>query len=86
MSRRQLLVALPPRIRSRVEHEAKRNKQSNSEVVVDALRLYFRLRGIAGETATAPERAAIAEGRRDRARGATVSLKEWRRGVGLRDH
>ncbi len=86
MSRRQLLISLPPRIRSRVDQEAKRDKRSHSSVILDALELYFRLRSVGGETVTDKERLAISEGRRDYARGDVVTLKEWRRGMGLGNH
>jgi len=86
MSKENLSVSLPPKIRSLVEREAKRGKRSRSAVVRDALQVYFKLRGIGVEQPTENERAAIAEGRRAYQRGEFVPLDEWRHAVGLSDH
>jgi metal-responsive CopG/Arc/MetJ family transcriptional regulator len=81
-----LSISLPPKVRSQVDRAAKRGKRSRSEVVRDALQLYFKLHGIACEEPTADERKAIAEGERAYERGAFVSLEEWQHAVGLGDH
>jgi len=81
-----LSISLPSKVRSQIDRAAKRGKRSRSEVVRDALQLYFKLHGIAGEAPTAAERKAIAEGERAYARGAFISLEEWQHAVGLGDH
>lgn len=83
MSKENLSVSLPPKIRSLIEREAKRGKRSRSAVVRDALQVYFRLRGIGGEAPTANERAAIAAGKRAYRRGEIVPLDEWQHALGL---
>ncbi len=86
MPKEHLSVSLPPRVRSQVDRAAKRGKRSRSEVVREALQLYFKLHGIAAEEPTVDERKAIAEGERAYERGAFVSLEEWQHAVGLGDH
>ena len=86
MSKENLSVSLPPKIRSQVEREAKRGKRSRSAVVRDALQVYFKLRRIGVEQPTTDERAAITEGRRAYQRGEFIPLDEWRHAVGLGDH
>jgi len=86
MTKENLSVSLPPKIRSMVEKEAKRGKRSRSAVVREALHVYFRLRQIGDEEPTAEERAAIAEGKRAYQRGEFDRLDEWRHAVGLSDH
>jgi Arc/MetJ-type ribon-helix-helix transcriptional regulator len=81
-----LSISLPSKVRSQVDRAAKRGKRSRSEVVRDALQLYFKLHGIAGEEPTADERKAIAEGERAYERGEFVSFEEWQHAVGLGDH
>jgi predicted transcriptional regulator len=83
MSKQNLSVSLPPKIRSLVEREAKRGKRSRSAVIRDALQVYFKLRRIGVEQPTENERAAITEGRRAYQRGEFVPLDEWRHAVGL---
>ena len=78
-------ISLPSKVRSQVDRAAKRGKRSRSEVVRDALQLYFKLNGIAGEEPTADERKAIAEGERAYARGEFISFEEWQHAVGLGD-
>ena len=86
MPKENLSVSLPSKVRSQVDRAAKRSKRSRSEVVRDALQLYFKLHGIAGEEPTADERKAIAEGERAYERGEFIALEEWRHAVGLGDH
>jgi len=86
MSKENLSVSLPPKIRSQVEREAKRGKRSRSAVIRDALQVYFKLRRIGVEQPTTDERAAITEGRRAYQRGEFIPLDEWRHAVGLGDH
>ena len=81
-----LSISLPAKVRSQVDRAAKRSNRSRSEVVREALQLYFKLRGIAGEVLTADERKAIAEGERAYERGAFISLEEWQHAMGLSDH
>jgi Arc/MetJ-type ribon-helix-helix transcriptional regulator len=81
-----LSISLPSKVRSQVDRAAKRGKRSRSEVVRDALQLYFKLHGIAGEEPTADERKAIAEGEHAYERGEFVSFEEWQHAVGLGDH
>jgi predicted transcriptional regulator len=81
-----LSISLPSKVRSQVDRAARRGKRSRSEVVRDALQLYFKLHGIAGEEPTADERKAIAEGERAYERGEFVSFEEWQHAVGLGDH
>jgi metal-responsive CopG/Arc/MetJ family transcriptional regulator len=81
-----LSVSLPSKVRSQVERAAKRSKRSRSEVVREALELYFKLHGMAAEEPTVDERKAIAEGERAYERGAFISLEEWQHAVGLGDH
>jgi hypothetical protein len=73
-------------MRSLVEKEARHGKRSRSAVVRDALRLYFRLRGVGYEQRTAEELAAITEGRGAYRCGNIVALDDWRHAVGLTDH
>jgi metal-responsive CopG/Arc/MetJ family transcriptional regulator len=86
MSKENLSVSLPSRMRSLVEKEARRGKRSRSAIVRDALQLYFRLREIGYEQPTAEELAAIAQGRGAYRRGDIVALDDWRHAVGLTDH
>ena len=86
MSKDNLSISLPPKIRSLVEKEAKRAKRSRSAIVSDALQLYFRLRQIGVEEPTDEERAAIVEGKRAYGQGESVPLDEWRHAVGLGNH
>jgi Arc/MetJ-type ribon-helix-helix transcriptional regulator len=81
-----LSVSLPSKVRSQVDRAAKRSKRSRSEVVREALQLYFKLHGIAAEEPTVDERKAIAEGERAYGRGAFISLEEWQHAMGLGDH
>jgi metal-responsive CopG/Arc/MetJ family transcriptional regulator len=46
-----LSISLPSKVRSQVDRAAKRSNRSRSEVVREALQLYFKLHGIAGEGA-----------------------------------
>lgn len=86
MPTENLSVSLPSKVRSQVERAAKRSKRSRSEVVREALQLYFKLHGMAAEEPTVDERKAIAEGERAYERGAFISLEEWQHAVGLSDH
>ena len=86
MPKENLSISLPSKVRSQVDRAARRGKRSRSEVVRDALQLYFKLHGIAGEEPTADERKAIAEGERAYERGEFVSFEEWQHAVGLGDH
>jgi predicted transcriptional regulator len=83
MPKESLSVSLPPKIRSLVEKEARRDKRSRSAIVSDALQLYFRLRQIETEKPTPEEREAIAEGKRAYTQGEYVTLDEWRHAMGL---
>ena len=85
MPTENLSVSLPSKVRSQVDRAAKRSKRSRSEVVREALQLYFKLHGIAAVEPTADERKAIAEGERAYERGAFISLEEWQHAVGLGD-
>ena len=85
MPKANLSVSLPSKVRSQVDRAAKRGKRSRSEVVRDALQLYFKLHGIPGEEPTEDEHRAIAEGERTYERGEFVSFEEWQHGVGLGD-
>jgi predicted transcriptional regulator len=85
MPKENLSVSLPPKIRSLIEREARREKRSRSAIVNDALQLYFRLRTIGAEEPNDEERAAIIEGKRAYERGDFVTLDEWRHAVGLGD-
>jgi predicted transcriptional regulator len=80
-----LFVSLPTKVRSQVDRFAKRSNRSRSQVVRDALNLYFKLQGVADEEPNAEERAAIAEGERAYEQGEFISLDAWRHGVGLGD-
>ena len=86
MPSENLSVSLPSKVRSQVDRAAKRSKRSRSEVVREALQLYFKLYGIAAEEPTVDERKAIAEGERAYERGAFISLEEWQHAMGLGDH
>jgi Arc/MetJ-type ribon-helix-helix transcriptional regulator len=86
MPKENVSVSLPPKMRSRLEKEARRGKRSRSAVVRDALQLYFRLREIGHEQPTADERAAIEEARGAYGRGEVAALDDWRHAVGLGDH
>jgi Arc/MetJ-type ribon-helix-helix transcriptional regulator len=84
--KQNLSISLPSKVRSQVDRAAKRGRSSRSKVVRDALQLYFKLHGIAGEEPTADERKAIAEGERAYERGEFISFDEWQHAVGLGDH
>jgi Arc/MetJ-type ribon-helix-helix transcriptional regulator len=84
--KQNLSISLPSKVRSQVDRAAKRGKRSRSEVVRDALQLYFKLHGIAGEEPTADERKALAAGERAYERGDFISFDEWQNAVGLGDH
>jgi predicted transcriptional regulator len=86
MSKQNLSVLLPPKIKSLIEKEAKRAKRSRSAIVSDALQLYFRLRQIGFEEPSEEERTAILEGKRAYERGEIISLDEWRDAMGLGNH
>jgi Arc/MetJ-type ribon-helix-helix transcriptional regulator len=84
--KQNLSISLPSKVRSQVDRADKRGRSSRSKVVRDALQLYFKLHGIAGEEPTADERKAIAEGERAYERGEFISFDEWQHAVGLGDH
>jgi predicted transcriptional regulator len=86
VAKESVSISLPSKVRAQVDRAAKRGKRSRSEVVRDALELYFKLHGIAGEKPTPDERKSIAEGERAYERGEFVSLEEWQHAVGLGDH
>jgi metal-responsive CopG/Arc/MetJ family transcriptional regulator len=75
MPKDNLSVSLPGKMRSLVEREAKRRKQSRSAVVREALQVYFRLRQIGVEDSSAQERRAVAKGRKAHTQGNSVSLE-----------
>lgn len=79
-------VSLPTKVRSQIDRVAKRSNRSRSEVVRDALSLYFKLHGVADEEPNAEERAAITEGERAYEQGDSITLDAWRHAVGLGDH
>jgi metal-responsive CopG/Arc/MetJ family transcriptional regulator len=86
MPKDNLSVSLPEKMRSLVEREAKRRKRSRSAVVREALQVYFRLRQIGVEDASAQERLAVAKGRKAYTQGELVSLGAWQRALGFGDH
>jgi Arc/MetJ-type ribon-helix-helix transcriptional regulator len=86
MSRENLSVSLPSKMRSLIEREAKRGNRSRSAVVREALQVYFRLRQIGAEGTTPLERGAVAKGRRAYKQDEFVSLEAWQHAVGIGDH
>ncbi len=80
-----LFVSLPTKVRSQVDRAAKRSSRSRSQIVRDALSLYFKLHGVADEEPSAEERAAIAEGERAYEQGEFIALDAWQHAVGLGD-
>jgi metal-responsive CopG/Arc/MetJ family transcriptional regulator len=86
MSKQNLSVSLPPKMRSLVEREAKRGKRSRSSVVREALQVYFHLRKIGVEDPSKLERQAVASGRKAYKEGEFVTLETWQHAVGLVDH
>ncbi len=86
MPKEDLSVSLPSKVRAQVDRAAKRGNRSRSEVVRDALNLYFKLHGVAEEEPSTEERKAMAEGERAYEQGEFVSLDAWRHAVGLGDH
>ena len=86
MSKQNLSVSLPPKMRLLVEREAKRGKRSRSAVIHEALQVYFRLRRIGFEEGSAQERRAVADGRSAYKQDEFVTLETWQHAVGLGDY
>ncbi len=86
MSKQNLSVSLPPKMRLLVEREAKRGKRSRSAVIREALQVYFRLRRIGFEEGSAQERRAVADGRSAYKQDEFVTLETWQHAVGLGDY
>ncbi len=89
MSKQNLSVSLPPKMRLLVEREAKRgkrSKRSRSAVIHEALQVYFRLRRIGFEEGSAQERRAVADGRSAYKQDEFVTLETWQHAVGLGDY
>ena len=79
---KSLSISLPDELVSIVEGIRVREHRSRSEVMREALRLYFEHRGLI-EDPLPGELEAIAEAEQDIARGDTVSLAEARHELGL---
>ncbi len=102
MSKQNLSVSLPPKMRLLVEREAKRgkrSKRSRSAVIHEALQVYFRLRrigfeegsaqerrAVGFEEGSAQERRAVADGRSAYKQDEFVTLETWQHAVGLGDY
>ncbi len=86
MSKQNLSVSLPPKMRLLVEREAKRGKRSRSAIIREVLQVYFRLRRIGFEEGSAQERRAVADGRSAYKQDEFVTLETWQHVVGLGDY
>ncbi len=86
MSKQNLSVSLPPKMRLLVEREAKRGKRSRSAIIREVLQVYFRLRRIGFEEGSAQERRAVADGRSAYKQDEFVTLETWQHAVGLGDY
>jgi len=82
MGYRNLSISLPDELVTLVELVQAREHRSRSEVMREALRLYFERRGLI-EDPLPGELEAIDEARAEIARGDTVTLEEARRELGL---
>ncbi|MGH7814062.1 MAG: ribbon-helix-helix domain-containing protein [Candidatus Binataceae bacterium] len=74
--RETINLSLPPRMRKAVDAACRRELRSRSELIREALRRYLT-REIPVERPTPDELRAIARGRRELARGETVSLADY---------
>ena len=85
-----MTVSLPPQMMRKVEQVRKTEQRTRSELVREALRLYFnpelaaRIARLPVYTPTAAERRAIAKGRAQLARGEYLTVDELFRGLGRR--
>lgn len=82
MGYRNLSISLPEELVTLVELVRSREHRSRSEVMREALRLYFERRGLI-EDPLPGEIEGIEEARAEVARGETLTLEEVRRELGL---
>ena len=81
-TRQAMTISLPPEMMKQVERVRKTEHRSRSEVMREALRLYFnsglaaRIARLPVYTPTAAERRAIEKGRAEMARGEYVTVDE----------
>ena len=85
-----MTVSLPPQMMRKVEQVRKTEQRTRSELVREALRLYFnpelaaRIARLPVYTPTAAERRAIAKGRAEIARGEYLTVDELFQGLDRR--
>ncbi len=76
-TRHTMTISLPPKMVEEVERVRKVEHRTRSELVREALRTYFAVaRGLPVYTPTARELRAIEKGRKEMARGESLTLNE----------
>jgi predicted transcriptional regulator len=85
MARASFNISLPLEMAREVAGAMKREHRTRSELVREALRVYFAMTTISEVTPSAAERRAIARGRAELRRGEAVTLDELRAAVGRID-
>ena len=76
MPRASFNISLPPEMAREVDEAMRREHRTRSELVREALRVYFAMTSAPAYSPTAQERRAIALGRAEITRGELVSLNE----------
>jgi metal-responsive CopG/Arc/MetJ family transcriptional regulator len=78
---RRVTISLPEDVVGAADEVAARSGCSRSELIRDALEWHLRVQDLPAEEPTPKERAALAAGRSQHARGEFVTLDEIRRGL-----
>lgn len=76
---RRITISLPDNIVRAADEMAARHGRSRSELIRDAIEWHLRVQALPSEEPTPQERAALAAGRAQHARGEFVTLDEIRR-------
>jgi predicted transcriptional regulator len=76
---RRITISLPEHVVRAADEVAAQSGRSRSDVIRDALEWHVRVQDLPAEEPTPDERAALATGRAQHARGEFVSLDEIRR-------
>jgi metal-responsive CopG/Arc/MetJ family transcriptional regulator len=76
---KRITISLPENVVCAADEVAARSGRSRSEVIRDALEWHLRVQDLPAEEPTPEERAALAAGRVQHARGEFVTLDEIRR-------